>query len=479
MSLTRAIAGNTAIQIIGKLASTILGIATVAVMTRHLSPAGYGDFTTVISFLQFFGILVDFGLTLTMIRMISETAADETRIASNIFTLRLVSGLVFFGLAPVVALFVPNYSADVRAGIAIGTLSFMCITLSQVLSGIFQKHLAVVRMTLAEIAGRLTLLLGAIAAAALQAGMTAFVLAVVVGNVVQFGFGFISARRFTRLTLAFDRELWKKIIAVSWPIGVSIAFNLIYLKGDVVILSIFREREEIGLYGAAYKVLDVVTVVPMAFMGLVLPVLTAAWSAGNRADFNRKLGRAFDFMSILALPLALGAWFVGTDLMKLVAGPDFADSGRYLAILMLAGASVFWSGLYGHAAVALNLQRKMIWGYAFDAAISLGLYFWLIPRYGAIAAAWITVFSEALIAVITGAVVAYTVKAAPRLNIFARAAAASAVMAASLAGLSPFPVLLRIVAGMAVYALALYLLGGITKETLDSLRKQEKLTTPG
>ncbi len=110
MSLTRAIAGNTVVQVAGKFIGTLLGILTVAVMTRLLGLAGYGEFTTAISFLQFFGILVDFGLTLTMIRMISDAKAEETRVASNIFTLRLVSGIVFFGAAAGIAIVdMPGY----------------------------------------------------------------------------------------------------------------------------------------------------------------------------------------------------------------------------------------------------------------------------------------------------------------------------------------------------------------------------------
>ena len=103
MSLTRAVASNTAIQVTGKFIGTFLGLITVAVMTRYLGLAGYGEFTTVMSFLQFFGIIVDFGLTLTMVRMISNANVDEDKVASNIFNLRLLAGIVFFGLAPLIA----------------------------------------------------------------------------------------------------------------------------------------------------------------------------------------------------------------------------------------------------------------------------------------------------------------------------------------------------------------------------------------
>lgn len=475
MSLTRQIAGNTVIQVAGKFIGTLLGLVTVGIMTRHLGQSGYGQFTTVMSFLQFFGILVDFGLTLTMMKMISEKGADEERLASNIFTLRLVSGLVFFGAAPLIALFFP-YPTAVKAGIALGALSFLNISLSQVLLGLFQKHLAVHRATISEVAGRTLLLLGAFAAANFGGGLLSFVAALVAANLFQFILNFLFSRPYVRIRLAFEWTVWKRIISESWPIGMSIAFNLIYLKGDILVLSVFRSQEEIGLYGASYKILDVITVVPMIFMGLVLPVLAAAWSGGKREDFSRKLGKAFDFMSILALPLAFGTGPVARDLMRFVAGDAFADSGNFLSILMLAGAAVFWSALFGHAIVALGLQRKMIWAYAVDAIISLVLYIVFIPRVGAIGAAWVTVFSEGFIAVITAVAVVMATRAAPPLRTFWKAAVSAALMGAILSMAAPLHVLLRILLGIASYFFILAALGGISRESLWFLRRSSEAT---
>lgn len=476
MSVSRAIASNTAVQIAGKFAGNVLGIVTIAIMTRALGRDGYGAFTTAISFLQFFGILVDFGLTLTMVRMISEERADVGKVASNVFTLRLVSGAVFFGLAPVLALAFP-YPPQVKTAIAVGALSFFAMTSSQVLTGVFQKHLATGHAALADVLGRATLLLGAWHAAARGAGLLAFVTAFVLGNAVQLAVTFLSARKFAPIALAFDLRFWRRIVRESWPIGVSIAFNLIYLKGDVIILSLTRSQGEVGLYGAAYKVLDVITVIPMIFMGLVLPLLAAAWSGGRKDEFARRLGKAFDALSLLALPLAFGTSVVASDLMAFVAGAQFAASGPYLAVLMLAGAAVFWSALFGHTVVAIGLQRRMIVAYAADAALSLGLYAWAVPRYGGIGAAWVTVFSEAFIMVATAWAVVAKTGAGPRLRTFVRAAAASALMAAVVASLGSVHVLLRVAVGGATYVALLASFGVLNKETLSFLRRPSAAST--
>lgn len=471
MNKTRAIANNTAFQVTGRAIGTLLGLITVAIMTRHLGRAGYGEFTIVMSFLQFFGIIVDFGLTLTMVRMISAAGADEDRIASNIFTLRLVSGIIFFGIAPVVALGFP-YSPLVKVAIALASLSFLSMTLSQVLLGVFQKYLAAHRAAIAEVAGRVVLLAGVIIAAWYGMGLLYFIAALIAGNLLQFVLSFVFARRHVAVTVKFDLSLWKEIVRQSWPIGLSIIFNLVYLKGDIIVMSVTRTQAEVGLYGASYKILDVVTAIPMIFMGLVLPLLTVAWTSGNLESFKRKLSLSFDFLSLLAIPLAFGAFAVADDLMGFVAGADFAEAGMFMAILMIAAASVFFGTLFGHAIVALGLQKKMIWGYAIDAAVALALYIILIPKFGAIAAAWITVGSEVFIAIATCAMVLHTVRFRLPLRAFTCALVASAIMASVVSMLDPVHVLLRILLGAVIYSALIMLLGGVKKETLDLLIKR-------
>ena len=77
MSLTRKIAHNTIIQIVGKSISTVIGLIVASMLFRYLGKEGYGNYTTVMVFLQFFGILVDMGLYIILIKKISEDGAKK------------------------------------------------------------------------------------------------------------------------------------------------------------------------------------------------------------------------------------------------------------------------------------------------------------------------------------------------------------------------------------------------------------------
>lgn len=480
MSLTRKIALNTIIQIVGKILSTIVGLITVALMARYLGREGFGGYTTIIAFLQIFGILVDFGLTLMTVQMISERGDDRRyndKVLSNIFTLRLISAVLFLGAAPLVAILFP-YPTIVKWGIALTSLSFLFISLNQLITGVFQKNLRMDKVAASEIIGRLALLAGVVLFICQGKDLLWIMGAVVAGSAINFLANWFFARPYATIRLAFNWPVWRQAISRSWPIGISIAFNLLYFKADTVILSVFRSQAEVGLYGAPYRVLEVLITFPFMFVGVLMPFFARWLKEGRDDDFKRLAQRGFDFMAISAWPMVVGALVLATPLMVFVAGDEFSASGPILKILILATAVIYLSVLSSHIIVALNKQRKMIWGYVATAVVALILYFIFIPKYGMYAAAWITVLSESMIGFITILVVYLTTKWRPALSVSNRALFSAVIMGFLIYIVSNYManVLVLILIGAASYFIILYLLGGISKQTILEVIRYKKNT---
>ncbi|MFA5129185.1 MAG: flippase [Patescibacteria group bacterium] len=470
MSLTRQVAHNMFYQVGGKILSTILGLVALAMMTRYLGQDGYGGYTTIISFLQFFGILVDFGLTLTTVQMISEPNANINKITSNIFTLRFFSAVIFLGLAPLVVLFFP-YSSTLKIGVAVTSISFLFIALNQVLIGLFQKNLRMEKVAIAENLGRVVLVAGVTVAIYMKAGLLAIMLAVILGSFANFLVNFLFSLKYVRIRFVFDWPIWKEIYRRSWPIGLSIVFNLIYLKADVIVLSLFQNQATVGLYGASYRVLDVLTTLPMMFAGLVLPVLTSSWAEKNLERFSRVIKKSFDFLMIIIMPIIFGTMLLGERIMSAVAGEDFGGSGTILKILILAAGAIFVGTLFGHVIVAIKKQKQMIWGYASVALLSLAGYVIFIPLYTYWAAAWITFLSEGAIALLTFFVVWKNTRLLPSGKVLWKSIFASLFMCLALYFLIDMNLLFLIFCGAVIYFAVLYLFRGYNKETIMEITK--------
>lgn len=467
-TLTRKIAHNTFYQLVSKIISTAIGVAVVSLLSRYLDPEGYGQYTTVIAFLQFFAIIVDFGLYITLTTKIAEAGIDEDKLVSNVFTIRLMSAILFLGAAPFVALAFP-YDPVVKLGIALTSASFLFITLNQVLWGVFQKHLQMVKISISEVLGRIVLLAGTILAIYLHLDLLWILAAVVAGSFINFLFTYLFVRRMVRLRLRFDVAGWMDIFRTSWPIALSVVFTLIYFKADTLILQHYHGDVVVGLYGAPYKVLEVLVSFPAMFAGLALPILTRSFNQNDPERFNRVLQKALDFLVITSLPVVFGARFVAERLMVLISGEDFRASGDILRILIIATGIIFVGNLFGNTVVAINKQKPMIFVYFSIAVISVTGYFLFIPEFSYYGAAWMTVVAEGLVATSSAIMVYASTKTRPHLKIFAKALIATSIMSLVLAVLPPIHVLLAILIAIAVYAVALLSLKVVSRETLDDV----------
>ena len=110
----------------------------------------------------------------------------------------------------------------------------------------------------------------------------------------------------------------------------------------------------------------------------------------------------------------------------------------------------------------------MVFAYAAVAALSIFGYFLLIPSFGMFGAALTTILSEALIGLISFAVILKTTNSRPKLIVFGKAALASALMALALTLLPSIPVLIVTFLGALIYLILILALRAVSWPTLIS-----------
>ncbi|PIR93111.1 hypothetical protein COT99_02555 [Candidatus Falkowbacteria bacterium CG10_big_fil_rev_8_21_14_0_10_43_10] len=468
----KKIAYNTSINFFARAISTLLGLITVALMTRYLGKSGYGEYTIVLTFVHFFGILADFGLTLVTAQMLArskglarhnaqnlnglvKSEADQNKIISNIFTLRFFSSLIFLGLAPLVVIFFP-YDPMIKFGVLIMTFSFFCISLNQIFIGFYQQKLLMGRASVSEVASRIIMIAAVWAAVYYNTGLTGIIVATVATSLSQLLINYLLSLKLIALRFAFDKNIWREIIKLSWPMAVTITLNLIYLKTDTIVLSIVRPQAEVGLYGAAYRVIDVLITLPFILSGIVMPQLTAAWFSKDKEKFKQFIQYSFDVLSVIALPLIAGAQFVGKPLMVFVAGPEFAESGRILQLLIIACGAIYFGSIFSHVIVAIEKQRQIIWAYVFTSITAFIGYIIFIPRYSYFGAAGMTIYSEVLITVLIFITYYKYIRFIPKLKTFLKSLLACLIMSLFLYFTRNINVMASILLAVLIYSAVLY-----------------------
>ncbi len=398
MSLAKKIAYNTLMQVIGKIGSTVLGLFSLALITRHLGPEVFGEYTTVITFLGFFAIFADFGLTLITVQLLSDKKRNESKVLNNLFAFRLISIVIFLSLAPLSSIFLP-YSPAIKSGIIIALFAFIFPALNQIIIGLFQKKLCMEKSAISEIVAKAVLLLGIIISTKLQLGLNGILFATVLAAFISFILHYLFSLKFAVISLAWDMSLWKEVIVRFWPLAITVILNLIYLKADILLLSFFKSSTEVGFYGASYKIIDVLSSIPFMFAGLILPILSTAWMDNEIETFKKILQKSLDFMIIATLPIIIGTQFIAKETMFLVAGSEFTASSIILQILIISLLAIFPGTILAHAVISIDKQKKMIPFYLFTTITSLMAYLILIPRYSYFGAAAVSIYSELSIAI--------------------------------------------------------------------------------
>ncbi len=339
--------------------------------------------------------MADLGLYTVLVREISREGSNEKRISSKIFSFRLVVLILFLLAADLIAFALP-YPLKVKIGILIASAFSFFSSLTQVLTGIFQKHLRLYLVSLSDVVSRLIQVGLLLVLVHYETGLLWFIGAVVLTEIIHFGLIFLFARTLTKVGLDFDLKYWKEIFSVALPIAISLVFVLIYFKLDTVLLSIMKSSNDVGVYSVAYKVLEATIFLPAVYVGLMMPVLSRH-AFKNAIEFSKTLNKTFDVLAIFAFWFCGYIFLMADWIIKIIGGAGFTQAVPVLRILSLAVFLIFFGNLGGNAIIALNLQKKAMWIYFVGAVINLGANILLIPSFSYFATAWTTVLTEVII----------------------------------------------------------------------------------
>lgn len=468
--LAKKIALNTIVSAAARIIGTALALFSIGLMTRYLTKTEWGEYSIMLTFGGIFAVFAEFGLYQLMMREISRGSADESKIASRIFSLRLLIGLFIFALAPLASLLFP-YSSRAQWGILAGMAGFWLMSGEQVLVGIFQKYLRMDKVALGELASRAVQLGLIVLFIKLNYGFFAIIGSFVLSALVNFLLVFWLAKRTVALRLSFEWPAARRLLMESYPLALVNILTMIYFSTDSLILSIFWPAADVGAYRLAYKVLENLIFFPAMFVGLIMPVFSQT-AFGGRERFRDIFQRAFNVLAIFAAPLVAGILFVSPAIVQLLGGGNYPEAAVILNILIFAVGIIFFGTNLSFALIALEKQKSLLKIAAAAAIFNLVFNFLLIPRYSYYAAAAGTVLTELFAALAMFFVLRRALDFAPSFKIFGRAAAAAFFMAAFLWAFAGYNLFFLLGAAGALYFVVLYALKGFSLNEVLFLLKR-------
>jgi len=416
-----------AVQMIGRIGNLVLGIVVTLIVVRALGSSGFGQWSTIFAITQIATNFGELGINQVAVGRAASDPAREGDWLGALLSLRLLLAIPTMILALAgVLLIVPTQSGRIAGAlIAVAILINAPSSLNAAFQLRVRNDISIAIVTL----GSVLWAAGAIAVSIHSKSIDAFAVAFLAAAAITTIASVLLALRLVPVRLIFSRRLWRSLLRVGLGVAAAGAMVTLYVKLDQVLVFEYAGSRQAGLYGAAYRILDQIQFIPTAVMTTLFPLIAAAYPR-DRARVRSLLQTAGEYLTMASLP-ALAFTVVAADpIIRLLFGSAFEEAAPALPILMGAFVSISFGYLAGNMVVILELQSKFFRYAAVGLVINASLNVLLIPRYGFLAAAWITLATEVVVMSLTMRSVLRELAMTPRFGRLLRTLVAALAMGA-------------------------------------------------
>lgn len=170
----------------------------------------------------------------------------------------------------------------------------------------------------------------------------------------------------------------------------------VYVRLQVPMLGWLRSTEELGQYRSALQVANGVQPLLALVPALLYPRMIA-WSKISKSFLWKKQIEIAGALTLLGAICAVATFLIIPPVYPMLFGPAFQAAALPCCLLILSHIVVLVNGVFSYGLWSLEKDFIMLLIMAVTAAVSLALNLILIPRFGMLAAASVTVFAELMI----------------------------------------------------------------------------------
>jgi len=467
MNLAKSITYNSFISLISRIISSIIAIVTLGFSTRYLTSVEFGFYNIIWAYILIFSVFADLGLYTILTREISKENVNEKKIIGNILSLKVIALAIFFIISIIILLFLP-YAQEIKAGSFIIIWALFFLSLSQVLTGIFQKYLKIIWVSLSEIASRILQLLLVILMIKFDLKFYFFLSTIAISSALQFFIMYFAAKKLTQFKWELDFDYWKHILKISLPLGASAIIIFVYFKFSILLLSFFKSESEVGLYGLAYKFLESITFFPAMIVGLTLPVMSN-YFVTNKEKFCVVFQKTFNVLILFGIPLLFGGVYFSDKIILLLGGITYLPASGALKFLIIACFFIFFSTLLNNAIVVMHKQSILVKIYSLAAIFNIIMNLILIPKYSYNGVAFTALLTELLITIFMFIIVVKESEYIPSLGLLWKSFVSASIMLIILFLFKEFNIFIISGLGIIIYFLLIFIFKGISKTEILAL----------
>src|SRR5215213_916084 len=172
---------------------------------------------------------------------------------------------------------------------------------------------------------------------------TVVLLAICSGAVNTLVAGWLLHRKVTRLptptldegSKADPKRVLREALSISLPLLIVTLVMMVRTNGDIWTLGAFLPQGELALYGAANRLVSVVTMPMVIITSIAPPLIAEMYFQGEREELENALRGMATFTGIPALLASMGCIFFAGPILDLVYGNYYREGAVVLALLSI------------------------------------------------------------------------------------------------------------------------------------------------
>jgi O-antigen/teichoic acid export membrane protein len=371
-----------------------------ALLARYFGPQTYGQLAYALAFISIFQGIANLGLDSLTVREIATNGKRAPEIIGTVFGLRLIAGLVLWPLSTFLAyVFGGTGEGNLLIVALVGGILLFQATYTIDLS--FQRQTYNRKTVTAKLSVYIVVSAARLYLLYLNCPIWVFALMATVDTVILSTALSLMYKSFpVERRWAFKQDQAIAFLKEGWPFMLSGVAVLVYARIDQIMIKNMIDDYNLGIYSVAVLISGFFAVIPVSVCTAAAPYV-----ANLKKDSHDRYMRAISLLALALVIFAVGIsvfiYMTAGPIINLLYGEQYAAASGVLRIHIFSTIPLFLG-------VAQNLwivnERKgtiILYKTVAGATVSVVLNLILIPRYGINAAAYVTIITFTVAAVVS------------------------------------------------------------------------------
>lgn len=359
-------------------------------LARYLGVEQFGQYATVIAFVNLFMVLNDLGVSRLSLLEGSREKEKIGRFLGNGLLIETVLSLILFGLMIIIGKAI-GYSGIIIELLIILAIAELLFESRKIYQSTLQSLTKFNLISWQQIIYSALFFLFVLIAVFMKPEVKLVAYIQLFVSALMFIIYLIFVFRYIKPVVKLNEIV--PILKKSWIFCISSVFFIIYFQIAIVLLSIMKSDVDVGYYSAIYRLVVAFYMIPQIIFQILLPYIYQ-FSLNNKEKFSRVTHTVQKYLLAIAVPLTVLLWLGANPLIQFVYGKSYLPAVLVCQIISFVLIIRFFTYSSAESITAINKQKIRAGIEGITAAVNVVLNLLLIPIYGYVGAAIATLATE-------------------------------------------------------------------------------------